>query len=107
MATYNSVEELYAQMQKDIIKELEDISVKVQQDIRLYFLENIYNYEPKVYERTNMLLNSCKVSPVQNKNGEFYIEIYIDHEAVKLWGGQTRLAKALGITRDAIYKWVS
>ena len=26
-------------------------------------------------------------------------------EAVKLWGGQTRLAKALGITRDAIYKW--
>ena len=26
-------------------------------------------------------------------------------EAVELWGGQTRLAKALGITRDAIYKW--
>lgn len=26
-------------------------------------------------------------------------------EAVQLWGGPTRLAKALGITRDAIYKW--
>lgn len=26
-------------------------------------------------------------------------------EAVKLWGGQTRLAKALGITRDAVHKW--
>ena len=26
-------------------------------------------------------------------------------EAVQFWGGQTRLAKALGITRDAIYKW--
>jgi hypothetical protein len=26
-------------------------------------------------------------------------------EAVQLWGGQTRLAKALGITRDAVHKW--
>ena len=26
-------------------------------------------------------------------------------EAVQFWGGQTRLAKVLGITRDAIYKW--
>ncbi len=26
-------------------------------------------------------------------------------EAVKFWGGQTRLAKALGITRDAVHKW--
>ena len=26
-------------------------------------------------------------------------------EAVQLWGGPTRLAKALGITRDAVYKW--
>ena len=26
-------------------------------------------------------------------------------EAVKLWGGQTRLAKALGITRDTVHKW--
>ena len=82
MGAYNSIEELYAQMQKDIMKELETIAVKIQQDIRLYFLENIYNYEPRVYKRTDMLLNSCKVSPVQNKNGEFYIEIYIDHDTV-------------------------
>jgi DNA invertase Pin-like site-specific DNA recombinase len=26
-------------------------------------------------------------------------------EAIKFWGGPTRLAKALGITRDAVYKW--
>ena len=26
-------------------------------------------------------------------------------EAVKFWGGQTRLANALGITRDAVHKW--
>ncbi len=26
-------------------------------------------------------------------------------EAIKFWGGPTRLAKTLGITRDAIYKW--
>ncbi len=26
-------------------------------------------------------------------------------EAVQLWGGQTRLANALGITRDAVHKW--
>ena len=26
-------------------------------------------------------------------------------EAVQLWGGHTRLAKVLGIKRDAIYKW--
>ena len=26
-------------------------------------------------------------------------------EAVQLWGGHTRLAKVLGITRDAVYKW--
>ena len=26
-------------------------------------------------------------------------------EAVKFWGGQTRLANVLGITRDAVHKW--
>jgi 3-methyladenine DNA glycosylase Mpg len=26
-------------------------------------------------------------------------------EAVQLWGGPTRLAKTLGITRDAVHKW--
>lgn len=26
-------------------------------------------------------------------------------EAIQLWGGHVRLAKVLGITRDAIYKW--
>ena len=26
-------------------------------------------------------------------------------EAVQLWGGHVRLAKVLGITRNAIYKW--
>ena len=26
-------------------------------------------------------------------------------EAVKFWGGPTRLAKALGITRDTVHKW--
>ena len=26
-------------------------------------------------------------------------------EAVQFWGGPTRLAKALGITRDAVHKW--
>ena len=26
-------------------------------------------------------------------------------EAVQFWGGQTSLAKALGITRDTVYKW--
>ena len=26
-------------------------------------------------------------------------------EAVQLWGGHTRLAKVLGLTSDAIYKW--
>ena len=27
------------------------------------------------------------------------------HEAIELYGGVTRLAKTLGLTRDAIYKW--
>ena len=26
-------------------------------------------------------------------------------EAVQLWGGVTKLADVLGLTRDAIYKW--
>jgi len=26
-------------------------------------------------------------------------------EAIKFWGGPTRLAKTLGITRDAVHKW--
>jgi hypothetical protein len=107
MGTYNSIEEFYAQMQKDVIKELETIAIKVQQDIRLYFLENIYNYTPQVYERTNLLLNSCKVSPVQNKNGEFYIEIYIDHDTVHAnpaWYDETEMGIEVGdyMTLDEI-----
>ena len=82
MAVYNDIESFSRHMENDIKNQLGDIAIRIQQDIRLYFLENIYNYEPKVYQRTDMLLNSCKVSPVQNKNGEFYIEIYIDHDTV-------------------------
>lgn len=96
---FGSIEEVYAQMQKDIIQELEGIAIKIQQDIRLYFLENIYDYEPKVYERTNLLLNSCKISPVQNKNGEFYIEIYIDHDTVHAnpsWYDETEMGVEVG-----------
>jgi len=26
-------------------------------------------------------------------------------EEIKFWGGPTRLAKTLGITRDAVHKW--
>jgi hypothetical protein len=96
---YGSIEEFYAQLQRDTLRELEEIAVKVQQDIRLYFLENIYNYEPKVYERTDMLLNSCKVSPVQNKNSEFYIEIYIDHDTVHAnpaWYDESEMGISVG-----------
>ena len=96
---FGSIEAFYAQLQRDTMKELEGIAVKVQQDIRLYFLENIYNYSPKIYERTDMLLNSCKVSPVQNKNGEFYIEIYIDDKTVHAnpsWYDESEMGVSVG-----------
>jgi len=96
---FGSIEAFYAQLQRDTMKELEGIAVKVQQDIRLYFLENIYNYSPKIYERTDMLLNSCKVSPVQNKNGEFYIEIYIDNKTVHVnpsWYDESEMGVSVG-----------
>jgi hypothetical protein len=88
MAVFSDIESWYAQLEKDIIRELTDIATKIQQDARLFLLKRIYSIPTIVYKRTEMLLNSCEISPVQNKNGEYYIEIFIDPEtlhAVNAW----------------------
>jgi len=93
MADFNSIEAFYANLEKQVIQSLEQEAIKIQQAIRLYILTNIYNsYTPSVYNRTQELLNSAIIKPVQNKGGEYYIEIYISDEmhSQSNWVGESR-----------------
>ena len=84
MKTYDSIESLYKDLEKEIKKDLKIIAVQIKADIDQYIEDNIYNsYEPFVYERTRELAKSCKITPVKNIGGEWYIEIYILNEIHK------------------------
>ena len=94
MKIYNSIESLYKDIENDIKKELRVIAVKIKADIDKYIEDNIYNaYEPFIYERTKELAKSCKITPVQNVGGEWYIEIYIldeTHKNPSNWSDEQR-----------------
>ena len=94
MKTYDSIESLYRDLEKEVKTELRVIARKIKADIDKYIDDNIYNaYEPFIYERTKELGKSCKVTPVQNIGGEWYIEVYIKEEVHKNpsnWRGEQR-----------------
>lgn len=95
----NDLNEIIKQIEKDLMRKLEQIAIKIQQDIKLYWIENIYSFPTKTYERTKMLLNSCKVSPVKKENGELIIEIYIDHDTIHqnpAWYDDTEMGIEVG-----------
>ena len=94
MEIYDSIESLYRDLEKEVKTELSVIAKKIKADIDKYIEDNIYNaYEPFIYERTKELAKSCKITPVQNIGGEWYIEVYIEEEVHKNpsnWRGEQR-----------------
>ena len=94
MEIYDSIESLYRDLEKEVKTELSVIAKKIKADIDKYIEDNIYNaYEPFIYERTKELAKSCKITPVQNVGGEWYIEVYIEEEVHKNpsnWRGEQR-----------------
>lgn len=94
MEIYDSIESLYRDIEKEVKTELSVIAKKIKADIDKYIEDNIYNaYEPFIYERTKELAKSCKITPVQNIGGEWYIEVYIEEEVHKNpsnWRGEQR-----------------
>lgn len=94
MIIYDSIESLYKDIEREVKKELRLIAIKIKADIDKYIDDNIYNsYEPFVYKRTKELSKSCKVTPVVNVNGEWYIEIYIldeIHKKPSNWNGEQK-----------------
>ena len=94
MEIYDSIESLYRDLEKEVKTELSVMAKKIKADIDKYIEDNIYNaYEPFIYERTKELAKSCKITPVQNIGGEWYIEVYIEEEVHKNpsnWRGEQR-----------------
>ena len=82
MPTYNSIEEFENQaLIPEITRILNDIAIEIQQFLRVKILEEIYNsYTPKVYERSEQLLNSAQIKPIVKDANNFYIEVYIPED---------------------------
>jgi len=78
MADFYDLESFFAQLDRDVPNYLSDIGVKIQQDMRLFWLESVYSSRSSHYDYTELLLNSARVSEPKKINGEWVIEIYID-----------------------------
>jgi len=78
MADFYDLESLFAQLDRDVPNNLTDIGIKIQADMRLFWLESIYSSRSPHYDYTELLLNSARVSEPKKINGEWIIEIYID-----------------------------
>jgi hypothetical protein len=78
MAVFNDLESFYAQLENDIINELREISIKIQEDMRLFWLQSVYANRSEKYKYTELLLNSARVSEPKKIGDEWIVEIYID-----------------------------
>ena len=87
MGKYYKVNEIN-QLMKEIQKQTMDALTKqcgkdIFNAMKQYMLENIYEaYEPRVYQRTEKLLNSLTVSPVIRKGNIISIKVYIPNEII-------------------------
>ena len=77
MADFYDLESLFAQLDRDIPSNLTDIGIKIQQDMKLFWLESVYSSKSPHYDYTELLLNSARISEPKKINGEWIIEIYI------------------------------
>jgi len=79
---FNSIEALYAQLEKDAKESLLQEGYKLQEKGRDYIIEKIYStYTPEEdgYDRTNEFMNSIQVKYTPTSNG-FELSIYISEE---------------------------
>jgi hypothetical protein len=78
---YDGLDGFYVDLDKQIIQALEQEAIEIRETMFNY-IQSIYDSysSPTVYNRTMEFLNSAKITPVQNNNGEYYIEIYISEE---------------------------
>lgn len=75
---FNSIEELYAQIQTNIGETLKEEAEKIKEMIQDYVITVIYaSYSPKVYIRTQELLN-CIIIDYKIVGNEYIAEIKID-----------------------------
>lgn len=78
MKVCSSVEALYKEIEKEVVKALDKEAIKIKKAMEDYINNEIYgSYEPSVYHRMNEFLNSATIEPTQNVGGEWYVEIYI------------------------------
>lgn len=78
MADFYDLESLFAQLDRDIPNYLTDIGIKIQADMRLFWLESVYASKSSHYDYTELLLNSARISEPKKINGEWIVEICID-----------------------------
>ena len=71
------LDEIIKQIEKDLVEDLKEVALKIQADMRIFWLESVYASRSPHYDYTEILLNSARVSEPKKINGEWIIEIYI------------------------------
>lgn len=83
MADFNSIEDFYSQLQKNVGEILRDEAEKIKGIIQDYVVTIIYtSYAPEVYERTSELLNSIIID-YKIVGNEYIAEIKIDPQMLQ------------------------
>jgi hypothetical protein len=79
MGTYNSLDQLYKALGKQIESSLSKTANDLVELATKLIWEEFYQaYDPKVYERSYRLLNSVMKTSVKKSNNNYTVEIYLD-----------------------------
>lgn len=81
MADFYDLESLFTQLDRDIPDYMMDIAIKIQADMRLFWLESVYASKSPNYDYTDDLLESTRISKPKKVGNEWVVEIYIDQTA--------------------------
>ena len=98
MATFNSIEDFFKQLDNHIPDTLKNIAKEIQEDMRFFWLQSIYANKGSYYKYTNDLLESTKVSEPYKVGDEWRIYIYISEEdhTNKAWYNLSELGISKG-----------
>lgn len=82
--SFKDLNSLFRYINKNVSKSLEQVGLEVEEIIKDYIMENLYNeYSPTSYTRSFDFINSLRISKVTpSSNGGYEVKLYFDTDAI-------------------------
>lgn len=82
--TFPKLSDYYKYIEKEMVINLEQIGEEIKGYLRTLILTDWYHeHMPTYYERTEMLINSLKVTKAKKVNDKYEVKVYFDPDMIK------------------------